>query len=168
METETASLAARVRALRRAHRLTQEQLAAKAGIGKNYLWRIEKGERANPSQAVLLALARALDVSLTELAGQTALRVPDPWLLDIADRLDALPAPLRVQAQAVIEDLLTLLQSPLLAYAAEVEALLRETAELDEAELQELARYTLHLVQQAMTAPVGGAAASNGAHKPTP
>jgi transcriptional regulator with XRE-family HTH domain len=48
-----------VRRLRREADLTQEELAARAGISANYVGEIERGE-CNPSVLVLIALAEGL------------------------------------------------------------------------------------------------------------
>lgn len=50
-----------VRRLRREADLTQEELAARAGISANYVGEIERGE-CNPSVLVMFALARGLNV----------------------------------------------------------------------------------------------------------
>ena len=55
------ALGARVRTLREERDLTQEELAARAGLSANYVGEIEGGKR-NPSALVLFALARGLDV----------------------------------------------------------------------------------------------------------
>lgn len=49
-------------------RLSQQDLADKAGISQKYLSGVERGER-NPTLAVLGALAAALDVELSRLIG---------------------------------------------------------------------------------------------------
>jgi len=46
--------------------LTQEQVAERSGRHPNYIGDIERGQR-NPSLKVLLAIAAALEVSLSEL-----------------------------------------------------------------------------------------------------
>jgi transcriptional regulator with XRE-family HTH domain len=50
-----------VRRLRRAADLTQEDLAARAGISANYVGEIERGE-FNPSVLVMFALAEGLGI----------------------------------------------------------------------------------------------------------
>jgi DNA-binding XRE family transcriptional regulator len=47
--------------------LTQKQVAAKAGVSKNYITMLESGTRKSPSLPVLRRLARALRVPVTEL-----------------------------------------------------------------------------------------------------
>jgi len=56
----------RVRELRVARGLSQEELAFRAGVHRTYLGGIERGER-NPALKNIAAIAKALDVSLPEL-----------------------------------------------------------------------------------------------------
>lgn len=56
----------RVRELRQAKGLSQEELAFKAGVHRTYLGGIERGER-NPSLRNIAAIAKALGVTLSEL-----------------------------------------------------------------------------------------------------
>jgi len=58
-----------VRRLRRAHRLTIEDLAAAAGMHPTYLSGIERGVR-NPTWSKVCGLADALEVSVSALAGE--------------------------------------------------------------------------------------------------
>jgi len=55
-----------VRSARQTARLSQESLADLAGINRNYLGQIERGE-ASPSIAVLEKVARALGLKLSEV-----------------------------------------------------------------------------------------------------
>ena len=55
-----------MRRLRTSRGLSQEQLAAAAGIHRNYLGGIERGER-NPSLSNVIRIAKALDMSLSQL-----------------------------------------------------------------------------------------------------
>jgi transcriptional regulator with XRE-family HTH domain len=55
-----------VRSLRKQRGLSQEDLAEKSGISRNYVSDIERGVR-NPGLLVMVALAKALRVSLREL-----------------------------------------------------------------------------------------------------
>jgi len=50
----------------RARNLSQEELASKAGVHRTYLGGIERGER-NPSLKNIAAIAKALDITLSEL-----------------------------------------------------------------------------------------------------
>jgi len=56
----------RVRELRFARGLSQEELAFRAGVHRTYLGSIERGER-NPALVNIAAIAKALDVTLPEL-----------------------------------------------------------------------------------------------------
>ena len=57
----------RVRTLRRERRMTQEELAKKAKVTRDYISQLETGLRDNPSLPVLRRLAKALGVSAGEL-----------------------------------------------------------------------------------------------------
>jgi transcriptional regulator with XRE-family HTH domain len=59
------SFGAQLRAWRTARRVSQEQLAARAGVSARHLSFVENG-RSRPSREVVLALAGALDVPLRE------------------------------------------------------------------------------------------------------
>jgi transcriptional regulator with XRE-family HTH domain len=56
----------RIKDLRLAKGLSQEELAFRAGMHRTYLGGIERGER-NPSLKNIEAIARALNVALPEL-----------------------------------------------------------------------------------------------------
>lgn len=56
----------RIKELRRAKGLSQEELAFKAGLHRTYLGGIERGER-NPSLKNITAIAEALAITLSEL-----------------------------------------------------------------------------------------------------
>jgi len=56
----------KVRELRQAKGLSQEELAFKVGVHRTYLGGIERGER-NPSLKNIAAIAEALGISLSEL-----------------------------------------------------------------------------------------------------
>jgi transcriptional regulator with XRE-family HTH domain len=70
MTTDRKSLAARVRALRLAAGMTQQQLAVAAGLALGGLAQIEQGTTRDPRVSTLRALAKALGVTLDELAGE--------------------------------------------------------------------------------------------------
>jgi len=59
----------RIRALRTARKLTQEQLAYRAGVSVGTIARIERGA-TRPTLETLERLARALDVSVADLLGE--------------------------------------------------------------------------------------------------
>lgn len=56
----------RVRDLRLAKGLSQEELAFRAGVHRTYLGGIERGER-NPALKNIAAIAKVLDIALREL-----------------------------------------------------------------------------------------------------
>jgi DNA-binding XRE family transcriptional regulator len=60
-------LATVIRKLRAAERLTQEQLAKKAGVTQGYIAQLESGLKKNPSLPTLKKLPRALDVPVGRL-----------------------------------------------------------------------------------------------------
>ena len=56
-----------IKRLRKQRGLSQRALAARAGISRVYLARLESGERRNPGVVTVQALAAALGVELKEL-----------------------------------------------------------------------------------------------------
>ena len=56
--------------LRTRRGLTQEQLAVKAGLARIYVTKLEQGEH-DPTLTMLVRLAKALRVSVTELLGES-------------------------------------------------------------------------------------------------
>jgi transcriptional regulator with XRE-family HTH domain len=60
------ALSKRIRALRKEAKLTQEELAERAGLSANYVGEIERGER-NPSALALFALASGAGVDIGTL-----------------------------------------------------------------------------------------------------
>jgi len=59
-------LGRRIRSLRRARDLSQEQLAEKAGISDKYLGELERGQK-NVSVSVVERISAALDVEISDL-----------------------------------------------------------------------------------------------------
>ena len=57
---------AKLRALRKSQRMTQEGLAAKAGCDVSYVGQIERGKRS-PTLLVLYSLAEALEIRPSEI-----------------------------------------------------------------------------------------------------
>jgi transcriptional regulator with XRE-family HTH domain len=80
IDVELRALAAAIREIRARQQLSQEQVAAKGGVGRKYVGQIERGE-ITPSFAALVAIAGGLSVPLSEL-----IRVYE-------DRLRAMTAP---------------------------------------------------------------------------
>jgi transcriptional regulator with XRE-family HTH domain len=66
IDAELDALAAAVREIRARRQLTQEGVAAAGGVGRKYVGQIERGE-ITPSFAALVAVARGLDVPLSEI-----------------------------------------------------------------------------------------------------
>jgi transcriptional regulator with XRE-family HTH domain len=64
------TIGARIRRFRRARGLSLDQAAGLAGISKPYLSRLERGQRSIDSRSLLLHLAQALEVSVSDLTGQ--------------------------------------------------------------------------------------------------
>jgi transcriptional regulator with XRE-family HTH domain len=62
----------RVRIWRRRRKLSQAALAGLAGLSQGYLSQIETGVRSVEMRSTLVSLARALDVSVADLLGQTS------------------------------------------------------------------------------------------------
>lgn len=61
-------LGARVKQLRQSRRLTQEQLAERAGLSHKFIGELERG-RGNPTLTTLTSLGEALGVDLVDLLG---------------------------------------------------------------------------------------------------
>ena len=84
-------VATAVRDLRHVRNLSQRQLAARMGVPRTYISKIENG-KAMPTLSSLDRLARALDVDLSALlrdsrtrhSNETAMLVQDPFLAEIA------------------------------------------------------------------------------------
>lgn len=66
VETIEKQFGKRIRQLREAQGLSQEELAYRAGVHRTYLGGIERGER-NPSLKNIAAIARALNIKLPDL-----------------------------------------------------------------------------------------------------
>lgn len=73
------SLANRLRTLRQKAGLSLDDVAAKAGISKTYLWELEKDEAGvkKPSADVLLRIANALSTTMADLMELPTVRVQD-------------------------------------------------------------------------------------------
>lgn len=68
---DLAALGREIRRRRRAIELSQEELAERAELHRNYIGYLERGER-NPSFTTVVRLARTLGVTAAELMGEIA------------------------------------------------------------------------------------------------
>lgn len=66
-EVTKVTIGSYVRKLRKAKRMTQQELAKKAGIARSYISRLEDNQYQHPSAEMLMVLAKALEISLIEL-----------------------------------------------------------------------------------------------------
>jgi transcriptional regulator with XRE-family HTH domain len=63
-------LSKRIRELRNKKGLSQEKLARLADVSYNTIVKIESGESKNPTFQTMAGIAKALDITLDELAGE--------------------------------------------------------------------------------------------------
>ena len=61
----------KIRALRKAHGYTLEQLAERAGSSKSYIWELENRAPPRPSAELLARIATALGVTIEYLLDET-------------------------------------------------------------------------------------------------
>jgi len=85
----------RLRELREGARLTQRELAERAGVDESYIGHLESGRRGLPSLTVLDTLSRALDYPLDLLLRDIGVRLPDrgeleDWQEEVLRALEAL------------------------------------------------------------------------------
>lgn len=66
MEDILKSFGNRIRTLRAERKISQEELADRCGLHKNYIGMVERGER-NPSLKNIYKFAIALEINLSEL-----------------------------------------------------------------------------------------------------
>ena len=86
-EEEVEPLGQRVRALRHAQKLSLSEVARLSGVSKGYLSQVERSPTAQPSAAILFAIARALGTSVAQLFENQDLVPLFPDDLDISDSL---------------------------------------------------------------------------------
>jgi transcriptional regulator with XRE-family HTH domain len=82
------NLGREVRRRRRALGLTLEQLAERSGLTPNYIGTVEHGQR-DPSLSTVMALAKGLEVSASELLGGVA--DMSPAAMEAARLFDSVP-----------------------------------------------------------------------------
>jgi transcriptional regulator with XRE-family HTH domain len=58
-----------LKTIRESKGLTQVDLANKAKVARTYIVKLESGDKKNPSLEILIKLAKALGVPVTELLG---------------------------------------------------------------------------------------------------
>jgi transcriptional regulator with XRE-family HTH domain len=73
--------------IRRSRGWSQQVVADRAEISKSYLFRLERGERSIDSRHLIVALARALEVSPTELTQVALPGIADDGLAPTVDRV---------------------------------------------------------------------------------
>lgn len=64
------SFAVKLKKLRAAAKLTQQELARRAGVSVSLVFQSEQGHRDNPCMATLVKLARALGVGVEKLIAE--------------------------------------------------------------------------------------------------
>lgn len=99
------SVAERIRESRKEAGMTLEELAAKAGVSKTYLWELEhdKSGEKKPSAEVLLKIASALSTTIGHLLGLPTVTVKaeskevelSPSLLEFKERMEQNGTPLK-------------------------------------------------------------------------
>lgn len=105
------TLAARLRKLREGKGLSLDDVAAKAGISKTYLWELERDTAGakKPSADVLLRIAKALSTTLAELLALPTVRAPEglveipPSLIEFRDRMGDQLTPQDLQELAAMK-----------------------------------------------------------------
>jgi transcriptional regulator with XRE-family HTH domain len=85
----TSSLSENLKRMRAEKRLSQAAVARQAEVSPAYLSELEGGQGKRPSGQVLMRLAKALGVTISELLGERVrpgdlVREPDPSLLEFA------------------------------------------------------------------------------------
>lgn len=88
-----ASVGKRIAARRQMKGFSLPELAEAANVSRGYLWQLETGEEPNPSLAVLMRIATALDTTVADLLGQSGVRarqspVPDALPRGLKEFLD--------------------------------------------------------------------------------
>lgn len=101
------SIGERIKFWRERRKLSQVLLAQQAGISRNHLWRIEKGDRPKVGADVLARIAEALGVSVDDLVGEgQPAQKPSPEALELAEKIDLLPADVRGLLTGIVNSFL--------------------------------------------------------------
>lgn len=77
-EVPAKAFGASVRAARTAQGIAQEALAARVGVERSHMGKIERGEHL-PNLGLVLKIAVALECSAAELVGATEMKLPTGW-----------------------------------------------------------------------------------------
>jgi putative transcriptional regulator len=82
---------ARVKAFRKAAKMTQAELGAALGVGNTAIANLESG-KYNPSLDVLFGLTEVFKVTLAELVGETeaVAKAFQPWIMNLLPDLETL------------------------------------------------------------------------------
>jgi transcriptional regulator with XRE-family HTH domain len=75
---ERESLGARLKAIREAAGLSQQELAMRAGVSLSVVFQLEQGKRKDPKLSTLVALAGALGTDVGKLALELTRQPPAP------------------------------------------------------------------------------------------
>lgn len=143
------ALGKRLTALREARGLERSTLAQRAQVDYQYIYRLERGDRSNPSLEVLGRLARVLGVPVQELVADTA--PVDGWageVFGLAERLDALPPAVRQDLATALTGVVAAFEEQLLALTAAQVAMVELESELDADARAEIQAFALELVQR--------------------
>lgn len=105
------TLANRLRKLREEQKLSLDDVAAKAGISKTYLWELERDTAGTkkPSADVLLRIAKALSTTLAELLALATVQAPagpveiPPSLVEFRERMGDQLSPQDLQELAAMK-----------------------------------------------------------------
>lgn len=136
MAKTTSPLGARLRALREERGLDIGTVAYRTGLDYNYIYRLERGDRRNPSYEVIRKLGQALGVAPEELvAGVAAVDAPVyPERVELNRRLDRLPAALQRQVAKTLSELIGLFVGQSAGQSPAVRLVLSLEGQLSEAE----------------------------------
>ena len=87
MARERSPFARHIKRMREVRRLTQEQVAERAGLAADTIRRLEQGS-FSPSLRTLRKVAAALEISLSTLFAGFELPVADPEIRELVDLLE--------------------------------------------------------------------------------
>lgn len=139
MAKTTSALGARLRALRQERGLDIGTVAYRTGLDYNYIYRLERGDRRNPSYEAIQKIAQALSVPPEELlAGAGAVDAPVyPEIVELNRRLETLPGVMRLHVVELFSEFVGLLDG-WLTLSEQTRLMLDYGRQLTEAEHQEV------------------------------